>query len=402
LSVPVAGTALVIMDPYVTARSLSTPASIFAIACYLSNRRVQTLCWLVATALVHPQMCAYCIVLLGGFWLAECARKVPALEPAPTVAALALLPFWFDFHPATGVARDVLHSRTYFFGANWPWYEWAGAFVPLAIVWWSSSKPLSCATTAFQRLVRTLVPFGLLFTAIFVVLSSSPRFENFTRLQPMRAFHLIYVIFFSLLGAYLAEYILGSSKWRWAALLAPLAAGMFVMQLQQFPHSPHVEWPGSEYQNNWTAAFDWIRLHTPKDAVFALDPQYMAVAEDDQHGFRAIAERSALADAVKDSGAVSLFPQLAANWKSQVQSQEGWDRFTHEDFEHLATLYPVSWIVTRNPALSGLECPYQNTELAVCRITHTASTSNSTAVTDPAGKRQDAAIKASRGLNTSR
>src|SRR5215470_8729119 len=37
LSVPVAGTALAIMDPYVTARSLSTSASIFAIACYLCN-----------------------------------------------------------------------------------------------------------------------------------------------------------------------------------------------------------------------------------------------------------------------------------------------------------------------------------------------------------------------------
>jgi hypothetical protein len=33
LSVPVAGTALVIMDPYFTARSLSTPATLFAIAC---------------------------------------------------------------------------------------------------------------------------------------------------------------------------------------------------------------------------------------------------------------------------------------------------------------------------------------------------------------------------------
>ena len=38
LSVPVTGTALAIMDPYVTARSLSTPATLFAIACYLSHR----------------------------------------------------------------------------------------------------------------------------------------------------------------------------------------------------------------------------------------------------------------------------------------------------------------------------------------------------------------------------
>ena len=41
LSVPVAGTALVIMDPYLTARSLSTPAIIFTIASYVSNRPIQ-------------------------------------------------------------------------------------------------------------------------------------------------------------------------------------------------------------------------------------------------------------------------------------------------------------------------------------------------------------------------
>ena len=46
LSVPVAGTALAIMDPYVTARSLSTPATIFAIACFVTNRRRQAVAWL--------------------------------------------------------------------------------------------------------------------------------------------------------------------------------------------------------------------------------------------------------------------------------------------------------------------------------------------------------------------
>ena len=34
LTVPVAGTALVIMDPYLTARCLSTPATLFAVACF--------------------------------------------------------------------------------------------------------------------------------------------------------------------------------------------------------------------------------------------------------------------------------------------------------------------------------------------------------------------------------
>jgi len=36
------------------------------------------------------------------------------------------------------------------------------------------------------------------------------------------------------------------------------------------------------------------------------------MTKDDQHGFRAIAERSRLADAVKDSGAATMFPETTA------------------------------------------------------------------------------------------
>lgn len=46
LSVPVAGTALVIMDPYPTARSPSTPLTIFAVACYVSGKPRQAFAWL--------------------------------------------------------------------------------------------------------------------------------------------------------------------------------------------------------------------------------------------------------------------------------------------------------------------------------------------------------------------
>jgi len=38
---------------------------------------------------------------------------------------------------------------------------------------------------------------------------------------------------------------------------------------------------------------------------------------EDTHGFRAIAQRSMIADAGKDSGAVSMFPPLADEWYQQ-------------------------------------------------------------------------------------
>src|SRR5438874_3914469 len=59
LTVPVAGIALAIMDPYFTARSLSTPATIFAVACFLSDKRKRCLAWLLAAACLHPHMGAF-------------------------------------------------------------------------------------------------------------------------------------------------------------------------------------------------------------------------------------------------------------------------------------------------------------------------------------------------------
>jgi hypothetical protein len=89
---------------------------------------------------------------------------------------------------------------------------------------------------------------------------------------------------------------------------------------------------------------------------------------EDSQGFRAIAERSALAENIKDSGAVSLFPQLADEWKAEVNAQRHWASFRRGDFETLARHYPVTWIVTECPAPPGVTCPYRSGELAVCRI----------------------------------
>src|SRR5579862_3369889 len=98
LSVPVAGTALVIMDPYLTARSLSTPFTIFAIACYVSHKPNQALAWLILTALVHPQMSAYCIAFLVCLWLAQRVAQRTPRAPEPIVLSAAL-PFVFEFQP---------------------------------------------------------------------------------------------------------------------------------------------------------------------------------------------------------------------------------------------------------------------------------------------------------------
>ena len=367
LAIPVAGTALVIVDPYVTSRTLSTPATIFSIACYISGRRKQALLWWIFTALIHPQMSVYAVMFLGSLSLGDRLARVRRV-PAPGFACLAALPFIFEFHPAQGAAREALFSRTYFFVSQWAWYEWAGVVAPLAILTWFAIAPLRGTHPPFRELARSLVPFGMLFTLAAIVLSADPRLENYTRLQPMRSLHLLYVILFLLLGGLAGEYLLKQTAWRWLALFIPLGLSMFLLGRSTYSSSAHVEWPGAVTANQWTTAFLWIRHNTPQEAVFALDPYYLSRRGEDMHGFRAVAERSMLADAEKDSGAVSLFPALAGEWKAQVESTQGWEHFRLADFKKLADRYPVTWFVTNLPAPQGLLCPYQNQTVAVCRL----------------------------------
>ncbi len=74
-----------------------------------------------------------------------------------------------------------------------------------------------------------------------------------------------------------------------------------------------------------------------------------------------------LADSVKDSGAVSLFPWLAPQWAREVAAARGLDGFRLSDYRRLASQYPVTWILTPTPD-PGLDCPYRNPAVSVCRL----------------------------------
>lgn len=106
----------------------------------------------------------------------------------------------------------------------------------------------------------------------------------------------------------------------------------------------------------------------PENAVFALDPGFMQLPEEDTVGFRCLAQRSRLADTSKDSGAVSMFPPLADEWWTQVQAQTPWKSLRLQDFSRLRNTYGASWVVVQQPGVAGLDCAYQNSAVRVCRI----------------------------------
>jgi hypothetical protein len=376
LSVPVAGTSLIIADSYLTARSLSAPLVLMSTACFLDKRTRSACLWLVGAFLVHPQMAIYGA---GAGLLVAFESRSPRLakfaDAAPVLPAL-LLPLLIGAHlqPPQGAYREVLASRAYFLVTTWHWWEWFGAFAPLAILTWLTSLSLKSTLPPFSRLAKLLVGVGLISTVAALLLASDVDFAYLLRLQPMRSFHLIYVAFFILLGGLLGEYLLRAHVWRWILCFGALSTGMFAVDKITYPASPHIERPGVPYQGEWLSSFLWIREHTPKDAMFALDPEYLLKQGVDLHGFRAVAERSVLADQEKDSGAASVFPELAERWKTESAAQSDWAHVSTDRLRNLQEQYGVTWVLLENSTpLDGVVCPYHNGVLRVCRIVHSGN-----------------------------
>jgi hypothetical protein len=269
------------------------------------------------------------------------------------------------FPPVTWQYHAILQTRPYFFLSNWAWYEWLGLLAPFAILMAFARLARRHCLGPMDLLCQSLVIYGGLFTAVAALIS---RQENLAEIQPLRFLHLLYVIMFLFAGGLIGKFLLKESPWRWTLLFVPLCAGMTYAQDRLTPSSPHFELPGRQSENTWVRAFKWVRHNTPENAYFALDPRYMALPGEDQHGFRAIAQRSALADAVKDSGAASMFPALAFPWTDQLNAQKGWETFHRDDFLRLKKDYGVDWIVIQRPGVPGFPCPYATSQLLVCRI----------------------------------
>jgi hypothetical protein len=361
LTLPVAGTALYILDQYLNPRNLAAFAAIFAIVRVIDKKYLQAGLFLAFTVAIHPLMAvfvfSYCFLLL-------------ALEHLDTRSAAfaCLLPFGLSFDPPSSAYHQAALTHTFHYITQWAWYEWLGALAPILILWWFSRLARSRHLTNLNLMCRALVIYELIYLPAAIVLSSFGRFEAVARLQPMRCLFLLYILMFLFIGGFLGEYLLKNRASRWLALFVPLCAGMFLAQRALFPNSRHLEWPGTAPTNPWVQAFVWAREHTPTDAIFALDPDFMNLPGEDEQGFRAIAERSRLADRASDAGAVSMFPAMADEWFRQVQAQTTWKDFQAQDFRRLRADYGATWVILQSPGVPGLACPYGNSTVVVCRL----------------------------------
>jgi len=370
LTIPVAGTALYIMDQYLNPRNLAAFAAIFAVARILEKKYLRAALWLAFAGSVHPLMAAFAFSFCFLLLIAERFQRrtaTPAAQSSLTVAGL--LVFGISLDPPTSPAYHAAAMRHQFHYIQlWRWYEQLGILAPVVLFWWFARIARERQWQRLELVCRALVVYDLVYFFAALVVDLPVRFESLARLQPLRSLHLLYMLLFLIMGGLLGEFVLKNRVWRWLTLFVPLGVGMFIAQRDLFPASAHIEWPGVAPKNEWAQAFVWVRDNTPVDAVFGLDPDFMQLPGEDTIGFRCLAERSRLADLSKDSGAVSMFPPLAEDWWTEVQAQTPWKSFHAEDFLRLRNRYGVNWVVVQQPGVAGLDCAYQNAAVRVCRI----------------------------------
>lgn len=363
LTIPVAGTQLYILDQYVNPRSISTFAILFAIDAALGRRYGLAAIWLILTGLVHPLMAAF-----GVLFVALLAFEPKRVNTAMIAAALVWPGFLFARPPAAW--WQCLNDHAAYHLLRWEWYEWLGILAPLLIFWWLLRFAARERRAEMRRVAQAIFIFGAICLAAALVVMIPQRFERFAMYQPLRGFQLVYIFLFLIAGGLLGEKVLKRGAMRWLALFLPLCAGMFCAQLGLFPGNRHIEWPGAAAVNPWLQSFAWIRVHTPEGAVFAMDPNYMALPGEDQQGFRAMAERSSLADAHKDWSAAVMFPgvPLADECLRQIRAASPWNPTDAAELLRLKQVYGVSWILSDAAHSRGLACPYRNGTVAVCEL----------------------------------
>lgn len=391
MTAPAAGTSLLLVDPYVTARSISTPLGMLSIVGALDlisqfkqsgHVRMRSIgltgASLVVAAIMHPLMASYavcCVVLLFCASVSSIRLRTLTLALSGLFALIfATLVHLLAPTQPQGYAA-VAHTRYYWFISAWHWYEIVGLIAPLflllAIARTSTILNESGRWLAYMGIFAGII--GLEISLIFAHQSANNYFV--AMLQPLRIFHMIYIVMILLTGAVLAGAFLERDPVRWTATFVVLGSLMFFVQIQTFPHSAHIELPWRSQANDWERGFDWIRNNTPHDACFALDAHYIESPGEDAQNFRAIAERSSIPDYTKDGGIAAIDATLTLEWIAGETIQANLATLSDDQRRDRLARAHVQWLVLPGASFTTLDCPYQNDAMKVCRSSGAANSS---------------------------
>ena len=374
-TLPVAGTALYLADQHLHPRNVATALILLGASGILAGKPWRAVLCPIAAIPIHPIMAvlglSLCVFLSLAMLDAVHGRVAAWSErwgASWSASATAILPLgWLLERPNSDWLKALsLHPSC--IPIQWAWYEWLGVAAPPFLFWLLWRLAVKRGERLLARFALAVFAYGVFQQCLAMFVLTPARWIRVMPLQPMRYLQLVYLAMVLLAGCLLGRYLLHAKAWRWAVYLLAINGVMLIYQLAAYAGSAHLELPGERPANPWLEAFAWISQNTPRDAYFALDPYYIQAPGEDYHGFRALAERSQLADMMKDSAVAMQVPELAPVWARQVEAQEGWRGFQLEDFERLKARFGVDWTLVSFPAPAGLDCQWHNASLAVCRI----------------------------------
>jgi hypothetical protein len=366
---PVAGTSINIMEPYPGPRAIVAVLSLFAVGLTLEGRWFWLGVTLLVSATMHPELTVFTGSFVLVLALLERGKTRWAFYACTLAVTIAAALYFFTVHAAVSAAYEAAQqSRTYIFLSEWRWYELLGVLLPLCLLSVAAFRLRLSNVAARLSAACVLAGTTSLVCSVLFVHPSGPGL--LARLQMLRMFQLIYIVGVLLLGCGIGAFFVkkgtGGRSIEIGAMAA-LAVAMFFAQTAAFGHSNHLELPGRRPRNAYVQAFLWIRENTPRTAVFAADPMLVFAPGEDEQNFRAMAERSVLAD-YKDEGLALVFPGDASNWYEQFQAQR--EIASMSDAERVARLTPLgaSWMMLPASARTALPCPYRNSAVLVCRL----------------------------------
>ncbi len=365
LSLSIAGTALYIADEHLHPRLIATGVILFAITAVGRGKLWRAAFLLSIALLFHPLMAMFGISL--SLIYAVTPAALTRLRPR-TPRRAAILPGASLFETVTPAWRRALEQHSYYILTSWAWYEWLGAIAPPCLLLLLARLAIRRGNDRFFQLAVAVAAYSVVQLLVALCMLLPPGLERLIPLQPMRFLHLTFLLMALLAGAALGEYVLQRRTLLWLLVFVPLAGLNGYAQRLRYPATANLELPWSQPRNQWVKAFLWVRAHTPEPAVFAMDPDYLALPGEDNHSFRAIAERSSLADDEKDPAVVTQVPELAPVWLAQHNEQAGWKGWTYGDFAHLKATTPARWVLVAPAQSHGMDCPFTNPAVSVCRL----------------------------------
>ncbi len=191
LTLPIAGTALYILDQFLNPRNFAAFATLFALSEVLHRKSTRRYgragLWLAFATVMHPFMASFAILFCA--WLVLLDQYRPRI-----LGFAAALPFGITFGPPPTAYHEVALRQRSHFVLRWEWYEWLGVIGPVLLFWWFGSWARRRGMKNLELVSRAMVPFVVLAAAAAIGLGIPARFEALTRLQPLRCLALCYMV----------------------------------------------------------------------------------------------------------------------------------------------------------------------------------------------------------------